>query len=224
MSTIPPALQNLPGLRTVYDDDMLRLALAIAEMFIAKGLGSGGGGGGGDASSANQLTEIARLEAIRDRLPTVLVSDRLKIDGSGVTQPISATSLPLPTGAATDSVLQSVRDRLMPAGTTTSYIGTSAGANLKTSSGAIHSITCSNLSSEARYFQVFNKASAPINGDVPVRSYTIFPTPSLLIIGQDVIGGSGIILSTGIAWGFSTTPLTYTAGTATDCIATVRWT
>lgn len=32
----------------------------------------GGGGGGGDASAANQLTEIARLEQIRDRLPNPL--------------------------------------------------------------------------------------------------------------------------------------------------------
>jgi hypothetical protein len=31
--------------------------------------GPGGGGSGGDASAANQLTEIARLDAIRDRLP-----------------------------------------------------------------------------------------------------------------------------------------------------------
>lgn len=30
-------------------------------------------------------------EAIRDRLPSALVSDRLKVDGSGVTQPISGT-------------------------------------------------------------------------------------------------------------------------------------
>lgn len=40
----------------------------------------GGGGGGGDASAANQLTEIARLEAIRDRLPAALVGGRLSVD------------------------------------------------------------------------------------------------------------------------------------------------
>lgn len=147
------------------------------------------GGSGGDATAANQLTEIARLEAIRDRLastdfatqttlaailakliaapateakqdalvvletairdrlPSALVSDRLKVDGSAVTQPISgsvsvgnfpatqsisgsvavsnlpatqpisATALPLPTNAATDAMAQAIRDRLPSAGT-----------------------------------------------------------------------------------------------------------
>lgn len=35
--------------------------------------GGGGGGGGGDASAANQLAEIERLEEIRDRLTPPLI-------------------------------------------------------------------------------------------------------------------------------------------------------
>jgi len=74
-----------------------------------------GGGGGGDASAANQQTEILRLEAIRDRLPSpigrtaaaaslsvalstedatkipALVTGRVPVDGSAVTQPVSGT-------------------------------------------------------------------------------------------------------------------------------------
>lgn len=42
------------------------------------------------------------LAAIRDRLPAALVGGRLSVDGSGVVQPISATALPLPAGAAQD--------------------------------------------------------------------------------------------------------------------------
>jgi hypothetical protein len=45
-----------------------------------------------NATAANQTTEIARLESIRDRLPSSLSSDRLKVDGSGVTQPVSVTN------------------------------------------------------------------------------------------------------------------------------------
>jgi hypothetical protein len=56
----------------------------------------------GAATSNNQLSEIAVLDAINAKNPT-LVSGRVPVDGSGVTQPVSAASLPLPTGAATQS-------------------------------------------------------------------------------------------------------------------------
>ena len=56
---------------------------------------------------------IALVKRLLGKLPT-LVSGRFPVDGSGVTQPISATTLPLPTGAAVDTTLQAVRDR-MPA-------------------------------------------------------------------------------------------------------------
>ncbi len=39
----------------------------------------------------------------------VIPSGTVTVDGSGVTQPISAVSLPLPTGAATDSTLSSIK-------------------------------------------------------------------------------------------------------------------
>lgn len=80
----------------------------------------GGGGGGGDASAANQLTEIAALGnaadaeaagngsiiAILKRIRTLL-SGSLAVTGTfwQATQPVSAASLPLPTGAATEATL-----------------------------------------------------------------------------------------------------------------------
>lgn len=45
------------------------------------------------------------LAALLAKLPSVLVADRLKVDGSGVTQPVSAAALPLPAGAATEATL-----------------------------------------------------------------------------------------------------------------------
>ena len=48
-----------------------------------------------------------------DRLP-VLVSGRTPVDGSGVTQPVSAASLPLPAGAATETTLAAMNAK-MPA-------------------------------------------------------------------------------------------------------------
>lgn len=80
----------------------------------------GGGFGFGDATAANQTTEITKLTSIDGKLPA-LVSSRVPVDGSGVTQPISASSLPLPSGAATESTLSAANAKLPAAlGPTTS--------------------------------------------------------------------------------------------------------
>lgn len=54
----------------------------------------------GSATSAAQATGNASLSNIDGKTPN-LVSGRQPVDGSGVTQPISAVSLPLPSNAAT---------------------------------------------------------------------------------------------------------------------------
>jgi len=54
---------------------------------------------------------VTALSSIDSKTPA-LVSGRQPVDGSGVTQPISASSLPLPTGAATETTLASVNGKL----------------------------------------------------------------------------------------------------------------
>ena len=242
----------------------------------------------GAATSALQTignTSLASIATSTANLPVGLTvtSTRLLVDPSGVTSPISAASLPLPTGAATSanqttgnsslasivtnttgiataanqttmqaslssivtnttgaatSALQttgnttlstistsltSILARLMPVGTDTNYIGTSVADCVKTSSGSLYSITAVNLNTATRYLQIFNQATVPTTGNVPVRVFTLFGSGGNALVGQDLIGGSGISLSTGVAWGVSTTPLTYTAATITDTIVSVRW-
>lgn len=80
----------------------------------------GGGGGAGDASAANQLLGNVSLASIDTKTPA-LVGGRQPVDGSGVTQPVSAIALPLPAGAAT-SALQGT--------------GNTSVANLDTTTGA----------------------------------------------------------------------------------------
>ncbi|KAA0122183.1 hypothetical protein CIW48_19490 [Methylobacterium sp. P1-11] len=69
---------------------------------------------GSDAAAGSLIAKVTRLlgtqtgiatvlAAVRDRLPAALVGGRLAVDGSAVTQPISAAALPLPTGAATSA-------------------------------------------------------------------------------------------------------------------------
>lgn len=54
----------------------------------------------GVATAANQTTGNTSLSSIDTKTPA-LVTGRVPVDGSGVTQPVSAASLPLPTGAST---------------------------------------------------------------------------------------------------------------------------
>lgn len=54
----------------------------------------------GFATSAKQDTAQTTLSSIDGKLPAP-VSSRVPVDGSGVTQPVSAAALPLPSGAAT---------------------------------------------------------------------------------------------------------------------------
>jgi hypothetical protein len=233
-------------------------------------------------------TNTANIVVISNKLPSTLVGDRLKVDGSGVsqpingsvsinnlpdTQPVSALSLPLPVGAATAAnqttaitslvkidnglgtpsdtvatsdtgtfniialvkrILQSltisntyladIATKLMPAGNTTVYIGTSAGDNLKASAGRIYSLTCSNSGTTTAWFQLFDKATAPDLDDVPIRSsLPIYANDGFLVIGQDVVGGSGIPFNIGVTWGISTTRKTYTPATAGNFNLTMRW-
>ncbi|BAY23703.1 hypothetical protein NIES2100_34950 [Calothrix sp. NIES-2100] len=256
---------------------------------------SSGPGGGGDASATNQLTQIDKLNNIdtdlgsagdsaatsdtgsfsiislikrvlSTKLPN-LVSNRIPVDGSGVTQPISGTvafsntsiqvsnfpstqpisgtvafsntsiqvsnfpstqaisasTLPLPTNAASQSDVQAIRDRLMPSSGISVYsaIGTSAGANIKNSAGTLYNITCTNLNGSIRYLQLFDSTSAP--SGTPIRSYPVYGSGGFLVLGQDLLGGAGVSFTTGITFGFSTTALTYTAGSASDAIINVRY-
>lgn len=65
--------------------------------------------GGANMSATNplivQLSDGSAVYAgpTSAQFPAALVSGRLSVDGSGVTQPISAAALPLPTGAATSA-------------------------------------------------------------------------------------------------------------------------
>lgn len=52
----------------------------------------------------NWTTLLAKIPA--------LVSGRIPVDGSGVTQPVSAASLPLPTGASTEATLSSLNGKV----------------------------------------------------------------------------------------------------------------
>lgn len=69
----------------------------------------------GAATTANQLDSIALETTIDSNINTIknkLATGTILVDGSAVTQPISATSLPLPTGAANQTTLSSINTNI----------------------------------------------------------------------------------------------------------------
>ena len=76
----------------------------------------------------------------------------------------------------------------MPAGTDYSNVGTAVSSNLKASSGSVYALTCSNQTTTLVWFQLFNKTTAPTNGDTPIRSYPIYgatsTAPGFIVLGS----------------------------------------
>ncbi|WP_408902529.1 hypothetical protein [Methylobacterium radiotolerans] len=117
-ASISPYSPLPDGASTAARQDTTNTALAT----IATGIGAPGDDDpGSDAADGSVIARLARLlasvtglatllTAIRDRLPSALTAaGGLQVDGSSVTQPISAAALPLPDGAATESKLEAVR-------------------------------------------------------------------------------------------------------------------
>ena len=103
-----------------------------------------------------------------------------------------------------------------------SQFGTDPDVSVKTSAGNVFMFTVHNLNAATRYMQLHNKASAPANPDVPIITIAV-PTGATVVLDEAFFGQTGINFSTGIAYGFSTTELTYTAGAAGDQTAFIRY-
>ena len=89
--------------------------------------------------------------------------------------------------------------------------GSSVSGVIKNSTGYVRSLICKNDNIATRYIQLFNSASAPTTGAIPIISIPIAPD-STEKIGADIFGELGINFPTGISFGFSTSLSPYTAG------------
>lgn len=158
------------------------------------------------------------------------------------TLPISAASLPLPSGASTAAkqpalgtagtasadviTIQGIASMtpisITPPQYSTQYrqVGSLPG-NVKAAAGTLWNVAVTNLNSSTRYLQIFNSTSVPTG--TPLESYPVYGNGGFLVLDQQFFGVNGMSLSTGITLGFSTTALTYTAGTGTDCIVIARY-
>ena len=135
------------------------------------------------------------------------VNHRIKVDGSGVTQPVSGTVTsnqggtwtvqPGNTANTTPWLMQDVA--AITGGSTPSHTMSAASTNatsLKGSAGMVYGLSISNNNAAARYFKLYNKAAAPTVGtDTPVLTLQV-PANGTVIRAYPV----GLALGTGIAW------------------------
>lgn len=93
--------------------------------------------------------------------------------------------------------------------------GANATLNVKATPGNVVSVYCVNLNAAIRYLQLHNTATTPGGAAVPLMTFAI-PASGSIVFGTDFFTQAGMNFSTGIAFAFSTTQGTYTAGTAGD--------
>jgi hypothetical protein len=92
--------------------------------------------------------------------------------------------------------------------------------NVKASAGNVFSVGTCNANASTRYIQVHNTATTPSGGATPLLSFPVLAS-ACVQIGADVLTWAGVYFSTGIAFAFSTTQSTYTAGSAADQNTTI---
>ncbi len=96
-----------------------------------------------------------------------------------------------------------------------SDFGANATANVKATAGKVFSVWIHNRNAAERYLQLHRTATTPAGGAVPYITFAV-PGNSFLAVGNDFFTLGGITMTTGIAFAFSTTEHTYTAGTGSE--------
>lgn len=94
-------------------------------------------------------------------------------------------------------------------------LGSNATANVKATPGNVFGLYCNNGNVSDRYLHLHNTATTPSAAAVPLYTFRV-PAGGDIVIGTDFFTQTGAYFSVGIAFAFSTTKNTYTAGTASD--------
>lgn len=101
-------------------------------------------------------------------------------------------------------------------------LGANATLNVKASTGNVFSLYCHNINAAARYIQLHDTATVPAGAAVPIYTFLV-PAGGTVLIDGMFFGQNGANFPTGIAFAFSTTEATYTAGTATDQFTIIQY-
>ena len=155
-----------------------------------------------DATVDGLLKPSSTLNAVGSITNTVVVkadslinqTNAFKVDGSAVTQPISAASLPLPTGAATESTLAALNNKFNT--NSFSNINTNTTSTVKSGAGVLKRIVVNKVGSLLNTCTIYDNTSG--TGTIIA---TIDPVHTQMVFEYDVVFNTGltIVTATGTA-------------------------
>lgn len=93
--------------------------------------------------------------------------------------------------------------------------GADATKNVRASAGVALGFSCRNTNAAIRFFQLHDTATVPDASAVPAIEFPV-GIGALLVVGTEFFTAMGLLFDNGIAFAFSTTSGTYTAGSAAD--------
>ena len=179
----------------------------------------------GASTAANQTTGNSSLSSIDTKTPA-LVTGRIPVDGSAVTQPVSAVSLPLPTGAATESTLSALSAKFSALGQNTMSASTPvvlssnhSDISVKNKSSSFSNITTTGTTTIKSGAGIFRRLVINTKG-VSSNTFTIYDNTAgsgTVIATVDTVNSTGS-LEYGLAF---STGLTIVSAAGTSANATV---
>jgi hypothetical protein len=161
------------------------------------------------ADSSLTYNEMTKLEEVLQAILSINFSSGGGGDATAANQDLQLTEL------------EEINANISPTILTYGNQGLSVTANINTGTTILHSLFCTNLNASTRYILFF--LSTGSTAGTPLFSFPVYGNSGFLIVGSETFGIAGATCPIGLTWGFSTTPNTYTAGTASDCLLVVRY-
>lgn len=182
-----------------------------------------------DGVESNQNTQSGYLLTLKDT--TLLLKTAVDtLNVSSQEAAADAESIRLNTAtlvsrlASLDTLLSNCEqylESLSPTTISVNFLGSVSGANVINRPAKIYSIYCSNLSTATRYLQLFDRTSSPTPGLSPSLTYPIYGE-SGLVFDSNYFSKGTVEFTTGISWGFSSTPFTFTPADSLTVIANFK--
>ena len=152
-----------------------------------------------DATVDGLLKPSSTLNAVGSITNTVVVkadslinqTNAFKVDGSAVTQPISAASLPLPTGAATESTLAALSNKF---DNDFANINTNTTTTVKSGAGVLKRIVVNKIGTSSNTCTIYDNTTAAgtIIGTIdPVHTHMVFEYDVVFNTGLTIVTATG---------------------------------